>query len=213
MASYLAALTEARDRRYVPPIKQDSLYELANKLNLVGGISLLSVIAKLGTLLPLTRVIETGQLNALGAHATSTLVINSLGDWQFSGHAWESQIVGHNYSIGIALIDVRDEDNNVPTVEQHGTVHGHLAIGSSEEDWTQQNNSPALAKQWDVVRRGRVHWVLTAKTNGWDLGQALFVGVVALLGGAAFGSLASDPDAQGGWETDDRGNKSWVIRW
>ena len=166
-------------------------------------------IRALTNLPPKTVVFDSGPLSSGTAHGNCQLSINSDGFWSFKGEAHENGIVGDNYVIGLALLDLKDSVGATFAAIHGGTVHGTLAPGEEDDKWEGVRGfegdcgfDQRIADQWDIVVNSGTRSTMHTATNAGDVIGAVFEGIII---GAVAIFLAS-PGTTCATAVDENGN-------
>jgi hypothetical protein len=204
------AIATALDRKYVPTFKSGDVGDLGLHLGLASPFSCLDLLKKLEGLPALQVLFATGTLSPSSVTGWAQLAAASDGSCSFRTHVHEGGLVGHNYSIGMVLPDVKDANGNALAFVQTGSVAGSLDIGSSDDDQDQDGFSQLVVDHWDVVKKNaRYSYDLKVSTDPLQVVETALIG--ALVGAAAVGIAAfvGNPNTHCEWSSsigpDDRG--------
>ncbi|MHC5820575.1 MAG: hypothetical protein ACYT04_33090, partial [Nostoc sp.] len=107
-------------------------------------------------------------ITALGG--SYTVVVNSQGDWTFSGHMHDSGFDGYNY----ALIAVIATPSGIGyTFTHQGYTQGTIdnPFGPNRDDnWTNSGNNPSLRDNWAQVVQAVMAWQINSQD---EVGQVV----------------------------------------
>ena len=133
--SVRAVVRNAVDRKRVPSFIQTSIGDLAPKLGMSYPVSLHGLLRTLNEVPPAGVTYDLGRFAAGNVHASAQLYLQSDGGMSFSGQAHESGVFGDNFTLAMALLDVKDASGNPLVFVHQDTLAGQVAIGFSDKEW------------------------------------------------------------------------------
>jgi hypothetical protein len=198
-----SVIQNAADRKRMPAFSPGSMRDLALKLRMSFPVSLLDLLRTLNDLLPAGVTYDSGRFVAGYVHASAQLYLQSDGAMSFSGQVHESGVVGDNFVLAMALLDVKDASGK-PAVWVHSdTVAGQLAIGFSDKEWHDYGFNQLVKDNWDAVKNTRVQTVLQVSTDPWQVTElvviGLFIAIGTAIGGAFIVNMTKECSENGQW--------------
>jgi hypothetical protein len=157
------------------------------------------------------RIIDTGQINIDGvaANGSAKLMMNSAGQWNYSGKVRATGALSYDFAIATALI-FADGSGTGRAFSTKGDVEGTLTIGGNRDHpWDDWGNDNWISEHWDNIVSCLSRTELTVEFNesnllghiGSIIGIPLLV-IGAIAAGAWFGE---NYDSCGGY--DSSGNR------
>jgi len=199
LESFRSVLRNAIGRKKVPAYHAGSTRDLSLKLGLSPPISLVKLSGTLNTLPPATVSFSSPPLTANFLHGSASVGVQSDGMASFVGSVHEAGVLGDNYVLAAALLDVKDARGNTLVFVQTGSVQGQLDIGSSDASWQIDGLNQLLADQWDNVKKGHINWQLHASTDPLTAVEPIVIGLLAAVGVVAVAMFAGDSDTHCVW--------------
>jgi hypothetical protein len=221
MLSLNSAVQTALAIKKVPAFTQGSIRDLAQQLGMAFPISVRDLITVLGGLRPASVTFDSGRIVADNVHASAYLFLQSDGGMSFGGQVHESGVFGDNFTIAMALLDVRDASGRVLVFAHSDTIVGQLGIGFSNKEWHQYGFNQFVRDNWSAVKHSRVETRLHVSTDPWQVAEiALGFSLGAVFIGSIFSSRwdcgwapSNDPNAErfGGNPNDHPPNESVSV--
>ena len=203
------AIDDAFRKKLVPEFTSGDVRSLGEALGLSPPISVRDIVSGLQGLPGQQMLFATGPLGPSTVTAFAQLMISSEGFWSFRGSIHESGAVGHNYALGMSLLDLKDSSGQVVSFKNEGTVHGRFEFGSSDDNWQQDNQNQLIADNWEIAKNSGMHYDIEVSTDALDVIEAALIGalVAAALTGLAF--FIGNPNTHCKWSPsigpDDKG--------
>jgi hypothetical protein len=189
--SIRSVIQDAVNRKRMPAFNPGSLRDLALKLGMSVPVSLLDLPKTLNELLPAGVTYDSGRFASGNVHASATLYLQSDGGMSFSGQVHESGVVGDNFVLAMALLDVKDASGNTLVFVHQDTIVGQLNVGFSEKEWHEPGFNQLVKDNWDAIKHTRVETQLHVSTDplqlietviaGWYAAKLLVTGVVIVV--------------------------------
>ncbi|MEH2001664.1 MAG: hypothetical protein V7L00_23470 [Nostoc sp.] len=145
-------------------------------------ISLHDLPKALNELLPAGVTYDSGRFAAGNVHASSQLFLQSDGGMSFSGQVHESGVVGDNFILAMALLDVKDASGNTLVFVHQDTIAGQLDVGFSNKEWHDFGFNQLVKDNWDAVKHTRVETRLHVSTDPLQLIETVIGGLFAAIG-------------------------------
>jgi hypothetical protein len=164
---------------------------------------------------PDTRIIDTGPIHLPGgvaANGRAKLMINSAGEWVFSGKARATGAPSYDVMVVLAL-DYLGADGKARAFVERGDIEGTLVLGGNRDHtWEHKGSDPWIADNWDELAGCGYRASLKVDFGPGDLLAmvATIVGVpVAIVGAAvvaALGAIWFDKNVDSCTSYDANGN-------
>lgn len=123
-----------------------------------------------------TSTVEAGHVKC-----DLTLVFNSAGDWQFTGHFHNAGWLGCTATIVTTPL-AHDASHRQPVFSAVRSLGGAMDSESRSDDWDQVGNDPIIRDMWGQLNTASVSSVLTSDTQVGDVLEVLLpVGIAALV--------------------------------
>jgi hypothetical protein len=192
-------------RKKVPAFNLGSTRDLARQLGMASPFSIRDLIGILNNLVPASKTFDAGTFTADTVHASAVLFVQSDGAVVFSGRVHESGVVGHHFSLAIALPGVQDASGKTIAFVHPDTIVGQLEVGFSDKNWNDIGFNQEVHDNWEVIQGIRT--VLDVSTDPLQVTELALIGLF-VAAGVAFGGIFI-----GGQIKQCKENGHWVCGW
>jgi hypothetical protein len=192
MRSLGATIKFGLERKKMPAFTPGDARDLAVQLGLSFPVSVKDLIDAIDKLPPDSVTLVSGPLTANYVHGSVQLFLQSDGGMAFTGQAHEAGVVGDNFLLAIALLDVKDASAKTLVFAHTDTVAGQYEVGFSDKNWQDFGFNQLVQDTWPAAKNTRFQAVLKAQTDPWQVTEAVLVGIFVAIGGVLVGRAIPD---------------------